>query len=552
MSIATREDASVKGYAVLAELLVGAGMDTLFGLMGEVNLDLVAYLRTHHGMRYVAARHEAGAIAMADGYARASGRIGYTTVTCGPGLTNALTAIISAVRNRARILVITGQLPPSERDRSQLIDQTALLAGSGAPIVNVTDGADLASGFARALAQVERSYGPVVLNVDIPVLNGVAPRAGATAQANQAAKAAKADSSKIGALARMLAEASRPVILAGRGAVEAGAGQALRRLAEKSGAKLATSLLGHGLFAGHGEDVGICGGFSGRLNVQVMQEADLVVVFGAGLNGWTTRAGTAFPQARVAWCDSDPAAFGKASLTPELAIVGDAREVAEAVAEAIGAAAGNAKAGSAAPEPEHVNYVQRDGVIDPRLLCAVLDKMLPAARTIALDGGHFMEFPCRGMTVPDEKGFLFSLGFGAVGIGLATAIGAAVARPDRLTVCFVGDGGLMMALQELDTAVRARARLLVVVMNDGAYGAEVKHLVDHGWDVKFAQFDNPDFVAVAAALGCAGSRVADRSTLERLREPLQALEGPYLIDARVDPEVRADWMQIMHEARVSK
>ena len=160
------------GYAVLARELHAAGMETLFGVMGEANLDLVACLVEHHGTRYIRARHEAGAVSMAEGFAHASGKIGFATVTCGPGLTNAMTPLITAVRSQSAVLLITGQLPLEAWSRSQTIDQRALIEPTGATILQVSTPSELPGAVSRAVRLIRDRRRPAVLNVVMPVLEG--------------------------------------------------------------------------------------------------------------------------------------------------------------------------------------------------------------------------------------------------------------------------------------------------------------------------------------------------------------------------------------------
>jgi thiamine pyrophosphate-dependent acetolactate synthase large subunit-like protein len=350
-------------------------------------------------------------------------------------------------------------------------------------------------------------------------------------------------------LGELLAGAERPAIVAGRGAVLSGAGEPLRRLAERTGALLATSAVANGLFAGDPFDLGIAGGFSSPLAAELLREADVVVAFGAALNAWTTRHGTLFaPGARVAQVDVDAEAIG-AHRPVDVGVIGDARATAEALLAAAGAGGGRRSpelaAAIAARRWRDEPFEERpgDGTMDPRALTLALDAMLPAERTVVVDSGHFMGWPSMYLRVPDAAGFVFPQAFQCVGLGLGNAIGAAVARPDRLTVAALGDGGALMALPELETLGRLRLPLLVVVYDDAAYGAEVHHFRPMGQAVDLAQFPDTGFAALAEAAGCRGHTARSVDDLEPVREWLARPDGPLVLDAKVNPDVCADWLE---------
>jgi thiamine pyrophosphate-dependent acetolactate synthase large subunit-like protein len=168
---------------------------------------------------------------------------------------------------------------------------------------------------------------------------------------------------------------------------------------------------------------------------------------------------------------------------------------------------------------------------------------LPTERTVATDSGHFLGYPSMYLEVPDQQGFVFPNAFQSVGLGLASGIGAAVARPDRISVAAIGDGGALMFLGELETAVRYRLPMLVVIYNDAAYGAEVHHFGPMGHPVELARFPDTDFGALARAAGAEGITVRNKGDLAPLNEWLERRYGPLVIDAKVNPEVRAEWLE---------
>jgi thiamine pyrophosphate-dependent acetolactate synthase large subunit-like protein len=350
-------------------------------------------------------------------------------------------------------------------------------------------------------------------------------------------------------VAALIAAGRRPLIIAGRGAVLAGAGEALEALGDDIGAVLATSAMGHGLFAGSPWAVGISGGFASPVAARLIAASDLVLAFGASLTRWTTRDGALIdPGAKVVQVDVDPEALG-AHRPVDVAVVADAAAAARALLDAgvqgsgvrDDALAAEIAAGSWCDEP--YEDAGGDGRMDPRALSLALDALLPADRTVAVDSGHFMGFPPMYLRVPDPAGFVFTQGFQSIGLGLASGIGAAVARPDRLTVACLGDGGALMALPELETLARLRLPMLVVVYNDAAYGAEVHHFRPQGHPVELVQFPDTDFAGLAAAAGARGLTVRGAEDLAAIEAWLERRDGPLVVDAKITPDFCAEWLE---------
>jgi thiamine pyrophosphate-dependent acetolactate synthase large subunit-like protein len=181
--------------------------------------------------------------------------------------------------------------------------------------------------------------------------------------------------------------------------------------------------------------------------------------------------------------------------------------------------------------------------LDPRALSLALDALLPAERTVAVDSGHFMGFPPMYLRVPDPQGFVFTQAFQSIGLGLASGMGAAIARPDRLTVACLGDGGALMSLPELETLARLRLPMLVVVYDDAAYGAEVHHFGPQGHPVELVRFPETDFAALARAAGAQGLTVTRLEELGAVSAWLERRDGPLVVDAKITPDFCAEWLE---------
>jgi thiamine pyrophosphate-dependent acetolactate synthase large subunit-like protein len=525
-------------YEAIADSLSASGVDTVSGLVGEGNIALATRLHREHGVRYLAARREDAAVAIADGYARASGRLGVATVTHGPGLTNTVTALVEAARARTPLVLLAGAVGLGDRVNRQQMDQRRLAEATGASVVDVATPTHAVADVLSAMTQAVTTSGPVVVNLFTDVLQTEVGDLAVKPWQPPIRQRVSPDPDAVATVAQALGSVQRPVILAGRGAVLSDARAEIERLAEKIGAVVCTSLFAKGFFAGNPYDVGVCGGFASGLAERLIRDSDCVVAFGASLNRWTSAKGEMF-TGTVVQCDTDERAIGR-WLTPHHAIVGDAAATAAALTSVVGSAAGYRTPALATEiarydvSAEFVDKSSPDG-LDVHSVSVALDRLLPDNRQIVVDVGHFMSVPSRYVRVPDGRGYQSPSSFGAVGLSLPAAIGAAAARTDRPTVCFVGDGGALMSLGEIETVQRLGLPILIVLMNDNAYGAELHLCAHHAVPPDLAWFGPVDFAAAAQGLGLPARQV---STLDDLGPAVRALgSGPGLLDVRLDATI---------------
>jgi acetolactate synthase I/II/III large subunit len=545
------------GYQVIARALADLGVGTVHGLMGDGNLHFIQSFVHDEGRRYVAARHEAGAVNMADGHARvlAPGALGVATVTHGPGLTNAMTALTAAVRNRTPLLLVAGDLPRPAFRHNQRIDQAAVVAPTGAGYVSATVSAGAGRQVESAIRMALFQRRPVVLDIANDVQLEEWSGGARIAQLRSILQDTRSqrrvpDAAAVADAARRLEAARRPLLLAGRGAVRAGAGPQLRALAARTGALLATTLLAKGLFAGDPCDLGVTGTFGSALSTAILADADCVIAFGASLHTWTTSVGQLYPKASLIQVDVRDDDIGDFTAVDHV-VLGDAALTAAALLDSVAARlpgegfrTPRITEALAAWRPEdEVTDASGGGRVDPRLALIALNRMLPRDRLVFSDGGHFWSYPAAYLDVPDPDSFVLAANFGSIGLGLATAIGGALARPDRLPVLVVGDGGFLMSIAELETAVRYQVPLVVVVLNDGAYGSEVHALRASGLPTQTAQFPDTDFVRLAAGFGAAGLTVRDLTDLEYAADLISGLDGPLVLDVKIDPDLVAPWFR---------
>jgi thiamine pyrophosphate-dependent acetolactate synthase large subunit-like protein len=537
-------EADKSGAASVGITLTRLGVRQVFGVVGSGNF-VVTDAMVRHGARYVAARHEAGAAGMADGYFRSTGRAAVCSVHQGPGLTNAVTAITEAAKSRVPMVVVAGATSAGMTRSNFYLDQSRLAQVTGAATETVHRVETIALDTTRAFDRAMTEQRPVVLNLPLDVQAATTTSAAGPRRATRVTAAHPA-ADVVEELSEHLRRARRPLILAGRGAWRSGARKDLMHLADQVGALLATTAVAKGLFTGHGRDLGVAGGFSSDEVARLMETADLVLGFGCSFTQWTTRSNHVFSDNTVVVqidADADALALNR---RVDLGVVGDAALTARALLERAGAGAPSVSewldgAPEMAPAREAAT-TSRDGLVHPAQLTCVLEGLLPEQRTVVMDGGHFIGWPATGLSVPDPSGFLFSsAGFQSIGLGLGLAAGAALGRPDRLTVLTVGDGGFMMSLVELDTLVRQSLPVLVVVYNDAAYGAEVHHFNRYGSGMELVQFPATDIASVARGFGAEATTVRDVADLAAVEGWLAEPRGPHVVDARIDPTVVGHW-----------
>jgi acetolactate synthase I/II/III large subunit len=545
--------------ATLADL----GVDTVFGVVGSGNFHVTNALVTR-GARFVAARHECGAACMADGWARLTGRPGIVSVHQGPGLTNAVTGITEAAKSRTPMVVLAADVAATAVRSNFRVDVASIATAVGATPERLHSAESAVADVTRAYRTAERERRTVVLALPLdvqaaecpqPVLPGresgqiVASVVGATAIARGAPQA-----DAVGALAAALASSRRPVFIAGRGARISAARTDLERLAAACGALLATSAAAKGLFRGSPWDLDVSGGFASPLAAELIRGADLVVGWGCALNMWTLRHGRLIgPDATVIQVDHESAALG-AHRPVDLGVLGDVTATAQAAAAALEPGQQAAGYRSARLRERLGSEIRWRDVpyaddsdesrIDPRTLTIALDDLLPAERIVAVDSGNFMGYPSMYLSVPDADGFCFTQAYQSIGLGLASAIGSAIARPDRLTVAALGDGGALMSISELETVVRLGLPMVILIYDDEAYGAEVHHFGPDGHPLDVVRFPPADIAAIGRGFGCDAVTVRRADDLGPARDWLAGpRHRPLLIDAKVTSERGSWWLE---------
>ncbi|SMO97728.1 thiamine pyrophosphate-binding protein [Paracoccus laeviglucosivorans] len=531
-------------HQILARSLADLGVTDLFGLVGDANLFMVkSYVDGGLG-RYVALTHEANAVLAAIGYAQVTGRTGVASITHGPALTNVVTALVEGVRACVPMVVMCGDTAPGDLQHLQDIDQREVVASTGAGFVELRGPHTLVVDLERAFRLAAHQRRPIVFNMRVDLQWQAAaaqPRAALPPELPRASAA----SDGLAEAAGMLASARRPLILAGRGAMDAR--DAIVALAQRIQAPLATTLKAQGLFTGEAFNLGICGGLSHPAATEAIMKSDCVIAFGASLSKHTTENGAYLRGKRIVQILPDIRENPRMD-RPDLQLIGDPALTAQAMIDLLdmaeipgsGATDDDLRAALQAEAQEFATLPSprptAAGTVDMVPALRALHQALPADRVLVADLGRFVTTAWRNLPVSDPRALVYTSHFGGIGCGLGQFVGAAVAAGARKTVLVAGDGGFLLSgLSELAGLTRLGADCAIIICNDGSYGAEHVQLTGRGMDVAISMIAPPDFAAVATAMGLRAQKVTDSDSLAQACALLSG-PGPVLIDLRLDPD----------------
>ncbi len=540
----------MRAVDALMECLKAEGVDVVFGLPGGANLPTYDAL-VDGGVRHILVRHEAGGGHAAEGYAKATGKVGVAFATSGPGATNLITPITDAMMDSVPCVFITGQV------RTELLGtdgfQEADTIGITMPIVKHSFMIQSPQELPRAIHEafhVARSGRPGPVLVDIPMdlsraeidyepvtdvrLPGYQPRVeGNQKQIRQAAKA--------------LAAAQRPVIYAGGGVVNAEGSPELIEFARSDRFPVTCTLMGLGAYpAPDPQWLGMLGMHGTRAANYAMDEADLICAVGARFDDRITGKLSEFaPRAKFIHIDVDPAEISK-NVPAHIPIVGDAKHVlAKLLVEyrAIGADPGRLDAWWSRIESWREKYPlsyedSADNEIKPQFLIQALWEATGGEAIVTSDVGQHQMWTAQYYDFPAPRRWINSGGLGTMGFGLPAAMGAAVGCPDQIVCCVAGDGSVQMNAQELATCAQNEIPIKVFIMNNGYLGM-VRQWQELFWDGKYSHVDMgefPDFVKLAEAYGVTGMRFTDKTTLVEDIKRAIATPGPVFVDVRVTRE----------------
>jgi thiamine pyrophosphate-dependent acetolactate synthase large subunit-like protein len=538
---------------VIARDIAAFGARRCFGLLGTANFKISRAL-VDAGVELISARHEGNAASMADAYAKSTGELTLVSLHSGPGLTNAMTGIAEAAKSRTPLLVLAGDVPTGAVKSNFHIEQAELVRSVGAVSERIHTARSAREDTLRAVNLALRDRQTVVLSLPLDVQDAELATNNAPLELPPPAGRLHPDPEAVGRLADAMARAERPLILGGRGAVVSDAEPALTALADRTGALLATTVCGHGLFADSPWSLGISGGFSSPIADELIAESDLIAGFGASFTQWTTKRGKLIaPDATVAQIDVEAAKLGY-QVPIQHAVHGDAKSTAEALFAELGRRGITSprrgrrtdemreriRSGDNHHSPHHDESTAR--FIDPRTLSKAVDAILPLDRVVASDSGHFSGWVPRYLRVPNARASCLSHSFQSIGLGLASAIGLAVANPGKLAVLGAGDAGFMMSISDLETALRLKLRLCILIYNDSSMAAEVHYFRRQGYAIDIVRFPDTDFAAIARGYGARAATVRTLSDLDPVKAWVaEGAPGVFLIDGQINPDMEADW-----------
>jgi acetolactate synthase-1/2/3 large subunit len=532
------------GAQIICESLIAEGVDVMFGFPGGVLLPFYDTLPQYPQIRHILVRHEQGAAHAADGYARATGKVGVCMATSGPGATNLVTGIANAYLDSVPMIALTGQVarPFIGKDAFQEID----ISGITLPITKhsyvAMDTASLAKTFKEAfyIARTGRP-GPVLIDIPKDVMQESAefsypdkvdlpgykiPTHGHPTQLKNAAK--------------LINEARQPLIIAGRGVIISGASAELKEFAETAQVPVITTLLGIGCFPGnHVLNYGMAGMHGTGYANKALENTDLLIAVGMRFDDRVTGKVSAFaPNAKIIHIDMDPAEIGK-NVNVDVPIVGDVKAVLQTMHKMI-------------QSSRHIEWIQQldewrrehplldinDGTnLIPEYIIEKLYEATDGDAIVVTGVGQHQMWTAQHYTFHDPDSFISSGGLGTMGFGLPAAMGAKAGRPDKTVWLIDGDGSLQMTIQELATLVQDDIQVKIAIMNNGYLG-----MVRQWQDLFYAKnyvatpLSCPDFVKIAEAYCIAGVKVTQRDEVVPAIEQAMAHNGPFLINFMVEPE----------------
>ncbi|HEX6044115.1 MAG TPA: biosynthetic-type acetolactate synthase large subunit [Pyrinomonadaceae bacterium] len=544
------------GAEILVDALVSEGVDTIFGYPGGAVLHIYDELwRARERITHYLVRHEQGAVHMAEGYARASGRVGVVLVTSGPGATNAVTGIANAYMDSTPIVVITGQVPKHliGTDAFQEVDTVGITRPCVKHNYLVREASDIA-GVVREAFHLARSGRPGPVVIDIP--KDVSAASSSYSRLDHVGFPFSTASSRLNghSVARALdavLNAKRPVLYVGGGIVNAGADELLRTFAERFHLPVAPTLMGLGGFpSAHPLCLGMLGMHGTYAANMAVAESDLLIAVGVRFDDRVTgKLATFAPHARVIHIDIDPANIGK-NVAPSLSIAADARQALwellslsrqhdeDSLRDSVNAREHWWEQIRRWQRSQPLRFTGSLNQIKPQLVIRELHRLTGGEAIIATDVGQHQMWVAQFYPFNRPRQLLTSGGLGTMGFGLPAAVGAQLAFPEQLVVAVVGDGGFQMTSQELATAVQYDLPVKILIMNNGYLGM-VRQWQEMFYDRTYSEVDisiAPDFVKLAEAFGAVGLRAERPDELHDVLAAALSHKGVVVVDVVVSKE----------------
>ena len=539
------------GAQILMECLKREGVDLIFGFPGGAVIDIYDEL-PKHPIRHILVRHEQAAVHAADGFARASGKVGVCLVTSGPGATNTVTGIATAYMDSIPMVIITGQVPTHLIGNDAF--QEADIVGITRPCTKhnylVKNVADLATTIKQAfyIARTGRP-GPVLIDLPKDVVNSKTKFSyPETISIRSYNPNVSPNRKQLRKAAELIGQSKQPVIYAGGGVVSSDSAAELRALAEKFHLPVTTTLMGLGAFPGdHPGWLGMLGMHGTYTANMAVNNCDLLISVGARFDDRVTgRINSFASRATIIHIDVDPTSISK-NVVVDVPIVADCKQGLSGLIEETDKIAGvdwqskheawnTYLTEMRADHP--LGYVKDGGTIKPQWVVEKIHELSKGEAIIATEVGQNQMWAAQFYTYRKPRTLLTSGGLGTMGYGFPAAIGAQLAFPDKLVVDIAGDGSIQMNIQELATAVSYNVPVKIVILNNGYLGM-VRQWQELFYKKNYCAtclHSNPDFVALAKAYGAGGFLVEKPEDLESTLRAAFEYPGPVIVDVRVEPE----------------
>ena len=531
------------GAQILRRTLVDAGIEVMFGYPGGAIMPFYDALHGQQALRHILVRHEQAAAHAADGYARASNRVGVCVATSGPGATNLVTGLATAHMDGSPVLAITGQVgrPMLGRDAFQETDVVGVTLPVTKHNVLVRDVEDLADDVREAMAiAMEGRPGPVLVDVPKDVQNQKAEYRSRTEPARREQRdpgPELLDDVTLREVARLIAEAKRPLLMIGRGVIVSGAYAEVRELAERTGTPVITTLLGISAFPqAHDLHLGMPG-MHGEVHInKAIQAADLIVGIGMRFDDRVTgNTATFAPRAKIVHIDVNPAAIGL-NVPVAIGVVGDARRVLERLLSLV-------TPRDCLPWREEIQGLRHDreelftGGLSPEVILSALADVTGGRCTVVSDVGQHQMWVAQRYPFQRPNTHITSGGLGAMGFAVPAAMGVRLARPDEPVWAISGDGGFQMNMAEMATMVQEGIEVKLAVFNNGYLGMVRQwQQFFHGGRYSNTPILSPDYVKLADAYGIPAWRVKRAGEVSDALRQANAAPGPALVELVIEQE----------------
>ncbi|MCD6176011.1 MAG: biosynthetic-type acetolactate synthase large subunit [Planctomycetes bacterium] len=531
------------GSQVIVDMLIEQGVDSMFGYLGGVVLPLFDKIYDAP-INFIIPRHEQGGCHMADAYARATGKVGVIIATSGPGATNLVTGLATAMMDSVPLVAITGQVRTSliGNDAFQEADTTGITRPVTKHNVIIKDPNELAQTIREAF-YIARSGRPGPVLIDIPVDMQLAecpifPKREIELPGFRIQY--KGHARQIAAAAKAINESKRPVLYVGGGCIISGASEVLRAVAKKANIPVTTTLMAMGAYdQNRPESLDMLGMHGSAYANYAVQKSDLLISVGARFEDRVTgNLETFAPHAKIVHIDLDPSNIGK-NLHVDIPVVGDAKEVLEQMLEALEYKPRKEWFEKiAAWKASHpFTYDKNADVIKPQFVIEEVCRQTAGEAIITTGVGQHQMWAAQFYKYSKPRQFITSGGLGTMGFGVPSAIGAQIACPDKLVIGIDGDSSFNMTLTELSTAAMYDLPIKIVLINNGFMGM-VRQWQELFYGRRYSQssLKNPDFAKVAEALGCVGMTVDKKDQVVGAVEKMLKQTKPCVVDFRVDPE----------------